>query len=215
MYRATISEAWWWWWIVFGNGWPMKSVKSYLQPGPKPERFSPSLISDTPRAGFEPAKNTSSGFAERRCAVVITATAQRHKNAIKMMLQQKGWWQEHLMKFGRHITYVTSYLTISDSKYSLLSFSCLSCTVWSSISLSFSLNSSLSISNFALTKSNFFLSVSLCIRSSEVFFFSSSSSSCISFILFSKNWCFSKSSDNAFSAFFFSLSTLNWKWKTM
>ena len=35
-------------------------------------RSSPSRISDTPRAVFEPAQNLSSGFAEWSCAVVIT-----------------------------------------------------------------------------------------------------------------------------------------------
>ena len=35
---------------------------------------SPSRISDTPRAGFEPAQNLSSGLVEGSCAVVITTT---------------------------------------------------------------------------------------------------------------------------------------------
>ena len=35
------------------------------------QRSSPSLISDTPRAGFEPAQNLSSDFVEWICAVVI------------------------------------------------------------------------------------------------------------------------------------------------
>ena len=37
------------------------------------QRSSPSRISDTPRAGFEPAQNLSSGLVEWSCAVVITA----------------------------------------------------------------------------------------------------------------------------------------------
>ena len=40
------------------------------------QRSSPSRISDTPRAGFEPAQNLSSGLVEWSCAVVIT-TAPR------------------------------------------------------------------------------------------------------------------------------------------
>ena len=36
------------------------------------QRSSPSPISDTPRAGFEPAQNLSSGLVEWSCAVVIT-----------------------------------------------------------------------------------------------------------------------------------------------
>ena len=36
------------------------------------QRSSPSRISNTPQAGFEPAQNLSSGFVEWSCAVVIT-----------------------------------------------------------------------------------------------------------------------------------------------
>ena len=43
------------------------------------QRSSPSRISDTPRAGFEPAQNLSSGFVEWSCAVVITTTPRHHK----------------------------------------------------------------------------------------------------------------------------------------
>ena len=41
------------------------------------QRSSPSRISDTPLAGFEPAQNLSSGFVEGSCAVVITTTPRR------------------------------------------------------------------------------------------------------------------------------------------
>ena len=41
------------------------------------QRSSPSGISDTPRAGFQPAQNLSSGFVECSCAVVMT-TIPRH-----------------------------------------------------------------------------------------------------------------------------------------
>ena len=40
--------------------------------------FSPSRISDTPRAGFEPAQNLSSGLVESSSAVVINTTPRRH-----------------------------------------------------------------------------------------------------------------------------------------
>ena len=36
------------------------------------QRSSPSRISNTPRAGFEPAQNLSSGIVQRSCTVVIT-----------------------------------------------------------------------------------------------------------------------------------------------
>ena len=42
------------------------------------QRSSPSRISDTPRAGSEPAQNLSSGFVEWNCAIVITTTPRRH-----------------------------------------------------------------------------------------------------------------------------------------
>ena len=44
------------------------------------QRSSPSRISDTPRAGFEPAQSLSSDLVEWSCAVVITATPQRHES---------------------------------------------------------------------------------------------------------------------------------------
>ena len=40
---------------------------------------SPSQISDTPRAGFEPAQNLNSGLFELSCAVVITTTPRRQE----------------------------------------------------------------------------------------------------------------------------------------
>ena len=41
------------------------------------QRSSPSRISDTPQAGFEPAQNMSSGFLERSYAAVITTAPRR------------------------------------------------------------------------------------------------------------------------------------------
>ena len=42
------------------------------------QRSSPSQISDTRRAGFEPAQNLSSSLIEWSCAKVITTTPRRH-----------------------------------------------------------------------------------------------------------------------------------------
>ena len=42
------------------------------------QRYSPSRISNTARARYEPAQNLSSRFVEWRCAVVITTTPRRH-----------------------------------------------------------------------------------------------------------------------------------------
>ena len=45
------------------------------------QKSSPSRISGTPRAGFEPAQNLSSGLVELSCAVVvITTTPRRHSS---------------------------------------------------------------------------------------------------------------------------------------
>ena len=44
------------------------------------QRSSPSWISDTLRAGFEPGQNLSSGLVEWSCAVVITTTPRHHEN---------------------------------------------------------------------------------------------------------------------------------------
>ena len=50
------------------------------------QRSLPSRISDTPRAGFEPAQNLSSGFVEWNCAVVITTTLRLHIVACILLL---------------------------------------------------------------------------------------------------------------------------------
>ena len=42
------------------------------------QRSSPSRISDTPLAGFEPAQNLSSGLVEWSCAATITTTPRRY-----------------------------------------------------------------------------------------------------------------------------------------
>ena len=41
------------------------------------QRSSPSLIFDTPQAGFEPSQNLSSGLVEWSCAGIITSTTTR------------------------------------------------------------------------------------------------------------------------------------------
>ena len=64
------------------------------------QRFSPSRISDTPRAGFEPVQNLSSGLAEWSCAVVITTTPRRHNRSAmgkpKMLWRKKNGTEEDL-----------------------------------------------------------------------------------------------------------------------
>ena len=46
------------------------------------QRSSPSRISNTPRAGFEPAQNLSSGLVEWSYAVEITTTPRRHRHGV-------------------------------------------------------------------------------------------------------------------------------------
>ena len=47
------------------------------------QRSSPSRISDTPRAGFEPAQNLSSDFVEWSWAAVIITTPRRHSGYLR------------------------------------------------------------------------------------------------------------------------------------
>ena len=61
--RCMIAILSLWWWIVF---------VLWLTDERHCQRSSPSRISDTPRAGFQPAQNLSSGLVEWSCAVVIT-----------------------------------------------------------------------------------------------------------------------------------------------
>ena len=55
-----------------------RKASSFISSRDHCQRFSPSRISDTPRAGFEPAQNLSSGLVEWSCAVVISTTPRRH-----------------------------------------------------------------------------------------------------------------------------------------
>ena len=61
------------------------------------QRSSPSRISHTPRAGFEPAQNLNSGLVEWGCAVVITTTPRRvitpncHNSSTSDDIYMKPW----------------------------------------------------------------------------------------------------------------------------
>ena len=54
------------------------------------QRSSPSRISDTSRAGFEPAQNLSPGIDEWSCAVVITTTPCSNKMSWGLPLTRLG-----------------------------------------------------------------------------------------------------------------------------
>ena len=69
----------WWWWMMmncFCND--QRKAFSLISTRDHCQISSPSRITDTPRAGFEPAQNLSSGLVEWSCAVVITSTTWRH-----------------------------------------------------------------------------------------------------------------------------------------
>ena len=69
-----------WWWIDKLFLWYVDPRKAFslISSRDHCQRSSPSRISNTPRAGFEPVQNLSSGLAESSCAVVITTTPWRH-----------------------------------------------------------------------------------------------------------------------------------------
>ena len=54
-----------------------RKVLSFISSRDHCQRSSPSQISGTPRAGFEPAQNLSSGLVEWSCAVVITTSLEQ------------------------------------------------------------------------------------------------------------------------------------------
>ena len=69
------------------------------------QRSSPSRVSNTPRAGFEPAQNLSSDLVEWSCAIMITITPRHHillertKNLTKIFKYSKHF-PENLQYFS-------------------------------------------------------------------------------------------------------------------
>ena len=64
------------------------------------QRSSASRISNTPRAGFEPAQNLSSGFVEWSFAVVITTKAVNHTTKT---IHFKNVWSQRAWSFNNQI----------------------------------------------------------------------------------------------------------------
>ena len=60
------------------------------------QRSSPSPISDTPRAGIEPAQSLSSGLVEWSCAVVITPRHHMERDSYFSKYQSQGRMDEDL-----------------------------------------------------------------------------------------------------------------------
>ena len=69
---------WWWWWSVFAEWLTDERRLRFISSRDHCQRFAPSQFSDTPQAGFEPARNLSSDFVERSCPVVITTKSRHH-----------------------------------------------------------------------------------------------------------------------------------------
>ena len=72
------------------------------------QRSSPSRISDTPRAGFEPAQNLSSDFVDWSCAVVITTTPRRQPSSQNENFVSNS---KNLLKCGNLTFPVVHYFT--------------------------------------------------------------------------------------------------------
>ena len=95
-HSSIICSVWLNGWVFFyelsGCGWTdelfcfcvmvdRRNAISLNSSGDNCQRSSALLISNTPRAGFQPAQNLSSGLVEWSYAVVITTTPQRHKSS--------------------------------------------------------------------------------------------------------------------------------------
>ena len=74
------------------------------------QRSSPSQISNTLRAGFEPVQNLSSGLVEWSCAVVITTASRRHGTMAPRFFSCKFFYCKILQYFKVSMCeYVTSF----------------------------------------------------------------------------------------------------------
>ena len=97
------------------------------------QRSSPSRNSNTPRAGFEPVQNLSSGFVEWRCAVLITpiprrpTIAHRFSYVYYIKFNQKyswvhccwwGYYQWQLQFFFILVGKVSWDITLCDKRFS-------------------------------------------------------------------------------------------------
>ena len=78
-FKPLARRWWWWWWIVFVVWLTDERCLRLISSRDHCQRFSLSQISNTPRAGFEPAQNLNSDFVQWSCPVVITTTPWRHE----------------------------------------------------------------------------------------------------------------------------------------
>ena len=78
------------------------------------QRSSPSRISNTPQAGFEPVQNLISGFIELNCALVITSPTRRHIWFLNGML--------HWAEMGLKKIFITADFKLESAKMFLRKF---------------------------------------------------------------------------------------------
>ena len=107
-------------------GWPTKGDKPYSSRGHY-QRSLPSRISDTLRAGFEPAQNLSSGLVEWSCTVVITTAPQM--DFFLFLQKNKNPYQSILIKV-RLVIHCTSWTSCTFFFVILLTLSRLIFFVW-------------------------------------------------------------------------------------
>ena len=75
------------------------------------QRSSPPWISDTLRAGYEPAQNLSSGFDEWSCAVVITTIPRRHYDiTVQEKIFLKNVFHLSIKQFSKNNTLILTLL---------------------------------------------------------------------------------------------------------
>ena len=114
-------------WIVFCSMVDRRKVFSLISSRDHYERSSPSRISDTSRAGFEPAQNLSSGLVKWSCAVVITTTPRNYKFLYKFYINQGYHYFEiddnyqKYLGFSRKIDGKISYFMFTVLPFSLSS----------------------------------------------------------------------------------------------
>ena len=92
MFLVLKNVDWSWWWIVFVV-WLTDKRRSLISSRDHCQRSSPSRISDTPRAEFEPAQSLSSGFGEWSWVVAITTTPRRHYTTAPLPTGDSSWKQ--------------------------------------------------------------------------------------------------------------------------
>ena len=80
------------------------------------QKSPPSRISETPRAGFEPAQSLSSGLVEWSCAVMITTTPRRHVQSCQFILHIYCFMCQHTSSYVATLALMSICKLISSEK---------------------------------------------------------------------------------------------------